>query len=53
MPEAEKSIVVAVSLPRDLAAFAKDELGDGSVSKGIQKALIEVRARKGTPKNAK
>jgi hypothetical protein len=39
MADEEKAVVVAVSLPRELAAFAL-ELGEGSASKGVQQALI-------------
>ena len=50
--EAEKSVVVAVSLQPDLAAFAR-ELGDGSATRGVQKALIDVRKRRKAKPHAK
>jgi len=44
-PKDEKYVVTAISLPPDLEVFARVDLGEGSISKGVQKALIEERKR--------
>ena len=44
-PEAEKAVVIAVSVPPDLAEFAAT-LGEGSLSLGVQTALTEARDRR-------
>lgn len=45
IPEDERQIKSAVSLPRDLDEFAR-QLGDGKFSRGVQIALREARKRR-------